>query len=396
VGTQVPLEEVAGHQVCNNISFTDSKVLKEGANMNKFKGYSKMWFPVLLLVTFVAGCASNAQEIANATPQEIANTTRPTVTSTVPATTTPIPTVLPDTLITATFNKVMAPASITSGTFTVTGPGATPVPGAAIPVTYDVASRTATFHPSAALASGTYIATIKGTGPSAATDATGNALAGNPALPLVANDYVWSFTTAVVIPPSVAPLAINLGKAASFGLASRAGLTSTGVTVVNGDIALSPLAVCSDATGNAGASQTCLSKIYSSPTGMTVNGSIFWAADPFDSGVTADAVTNDLTTAWNEGMSKVNNQPAIAAGEIGGKTFIPGIYENANLTLSAGGVATLDAQNNPNAIFIFKTTLGGDFIDSGTKLLPSRVVLLNQAQARLLHRLPPLPYLSKT
>ena len=180
------------------------------------------------------------------------------------------------------------------------------------------------------------------------------------------------------------PLAINLGAATTFGLAAQSGMTSTGVTVVNGNIGLNPLATCTDATGNAGASQTCItvSGLYSSPTGMTVNGQIYYAGDPFDSGVTAQAVTTALNTAWNEGINKVNTQPAIAADELGGKTFIPGVYENANLTLSAGGVATLDAQNNPNAVFIFKVTLGGDIVDSGTLLLPSRIDLVNQAQAR--------------
>src|ERR1043165_5229535 len=75
------------------------------------------------------------------------------------------------------------------------------------------------------------------------------------------------------------PLALNLGSAAGFGIASRAGLTSTGVTVVNGNVNLDPNAVWTDATGNAGAAQTCLVKPYASPTGMTVNGTIYWAGD---------------------------------------------------------------------------------------------------------------------
>lgn len=181
---------------------------------------------------------------------------------------------------------------------------------------------------------------------------------------------------------STVALAIDLGLASTFGIASRAGLTSTGVTVVNGDITLSPTATCTDSTGNAGASQTCLVKTYSSPTGMTVNGSIYFAGDPFDNGVTASNVTNALNTAYTEGMNKANTQPAIAADELGGKTFIPGVYENANLGLAAGTVATLNAGNDANAIFIFKVTLGGDFVDSGTLLLPTRIDLINGAQAR--------------
>jgi hypothetical protein len=278
--------------------------------------------------------------------------------------------------INATFSEEMRQTTIVTANFTVKET----VSGIAVQgtVAYAVLGNIATFSPLANLKPDTdYTVTVT----NGAKDLAGNALL-VPAVGGLPKPNPWTFRTAVsVVPP--ATLAINLGRAASFGIASRAGLTSTGVTVVNGDIALSPNATCSDATGGPGSSsQSCLSKIYTSSTGMTVNGSIYWAGDPFDSGVTASAVTTDLTAAWNEGMSKVNTQPAIAAGEIGGKTFIPGVYENANLTLSAGGVATLDAQNDPNAIFIFKTTLGGDFVDSGTLLLPSRIVLLNGAQAR--------------
>jgi hypothetical protein len=176
------------------------------------------------------------------------------------------------------------------------------------------------------------------------------------------------------------PLAINLGSAVTFGIASRAGLTSTGVTVVNGDVALSPNPTCTDATGNAGAAQTCAVQTYSSPTGMTVNGSIYFAADPFDAGVTAAAATTDLGIAWVEGQNKVDTQGPVAGNQMAGQTFIPGVYHNATLGLSAGGIATLDAQNDASAVFIFK--VDSSFVDSGTLLLPSRIDLVNGAQAR--------------
>ncbi len=315
-----------------------------------------------------------------------ADTTRPVVLSTVPVTTNPGPTLAASNpTIQATFNENMSLASITAaGTITVIEElSGNPVPGAAIPVTYNTSTRTATFTPLNPLVDDvTYTVTIKGIDPGAAADVANNTLAGDPSFPLDANDYFWSFTPTTTVIPQ--PLAINLGAAESFGIASRAGLTSTGVTVVNGDVALSPLANCQDATGGPGsASQSCLVQpVYATTTGMTVNGTIYWAADPFDSGLTADTVTTDLTAAWNEGMAKVNTELPIAADELGGKTFIPGIYENANLTLSAGSVATLDAQNDANAIFIFKVTLGGDLIDSGTLLLPTRIDLINSAQAK--------------
>jgi hypothetical protein len=175
------------------------------------------------------------------------------------------------------------------------------------------------------------------------------------------------------------PLAIDLGVAVTYGIASRAGLSSTGVTVVNGDVALFPLGTCTDATG---APANC--QVQNKPPsalGLTVNGVIRHPTDS-DAGATATAVTTALTAAWVQGMAFANTQPAIAADQLGGKTFVPGVYENANLGLAAGTVATMNAQNNPNAVFIFKVTLGGDIVDSGTLLLPTRIDLINGAQAR--------------
>jgi ice-binding like protein/Big-like domain-containing protein len=264
-----------------------------------------------------------------------------------------------NTQVRAVFNKAMDPNTLTGATFTLKQ-GLNPVAGL---VSY--AGNTATFAPSNPLASNTLYSATVTTG---AKDTTGIALAVN---------FPWSFTTAAVPPP---PLAINLGAAATFGLASQAGLTSTGVTVVNGDVALFPTATCSDATGNAGASQTCLSKIYTSPTGMTVNGSIYWAGDPFDNGGTAHQVTNDLNTAWVQGKNKIDTQLPIPGDQMDLKTFNAGVYHNANLGLAAGGTATLDGQNDSNAVFIFK--VDSTFVDSGTLLLPSKIVLVNGAQAR--------------
>jgi hypothetical protein len=107
--------------------------------MNICKGYSKIWFLVLLLVTFVAGCADNAQEIPN-----IADTSLPTATSTLPsnaATGVPI-----GNKLTVTFSGAMDPATINTTTFTVMQ-GATPVSG-----TVAYSGVTAVFTPASNLA----------------------------------------------------------------------------------------------------------------------------------------------------------------------------------------------------------------------------------------------------
>jgi hypothetical protein len=202
----------------------------------------------------VTDLASNALAGKSATPllandyvwsftTIVPDVTLPQVTVTVPVTTTPGPTlnVLTSSAITATFNENMLPATVTAaGAFTVTGPGATPVVAAAPAVTYDVASKTATFHPLSALLAGTtYTATIKGLGATAVTDSAGNALEGKPvAFPLVANDYVWTFTTAFVTPPG------NINDLMSYGIASAGGITNSGATKINGNVVLNPLDQC--------------------------------------------------------------------------------------------------------------------------------------------------------
>jgi hypothetical protein len=106
----------------------------------------------------------------------------PTVVSTVPANgASGVPVNTP---ISGTFSRAMDPTTITAATFTVLGPGATPVSGT---VTY--AGTTATFNPTAILTTTTlYMATIS----TGAKDPTGATLAAN---------FVWTFTTA--LPPTV-------------------------------------------------------------------------------------------------------------------------------------------------------------------------------------------------
>ncbi|MGA2848179.1 MAG: Ig-like domain-containing protein, partial [Terracidiphilus sp.] len=113
----------------------------------------------------------------------------PTVISTIPlngATGVPL-----NQIVSATFSTAMNPATINGTTFTLTGPGATVVPGL---VAYAAVGNTLTFTPTANLVASTlYTATIT----TGAQDLAGTGLAAN---------YVWTFTTGaavVVIPPEI-------------------------------------------------------------------------------------------------------------------------------------------------------------------------------------------------
>ena len=152
--------------------------------MTAMRRYSnpKIWFPAFLLLIVATGCSDPDKTGTN--PGLIP----PTVISETPLS--DAAGVCPNAVVTATFSMAMNPTSINGTTFTLTGPGTTPVVGV---VTYDASSNTATFTPSGPLALSTlYTATIT----TGATDVYGIALASN---------FVWTFTTSseACAPPTV-------------------------------------------------------------------------------------------------------------------------------------------------------------------------------------------------
>jgi hypothetical protein len=193
--------------------------------------------PLALYTATITGATSLATGIALASPYAwqfttgvTANTTRPRVMLTVPATTTPGPTtgVPINSAITAAFTEAMAPATIKGTSFTVTC--AAPCVSPAGTVSYEVGSNTAVFTPAAPLTVGaTYTATIT----TAATDLTGNALAGNQAPLPAASDYVWTFTTAAAVKAANVTVKSTNPTAGESGVCPNASVNAT-VTVPSG------------------------------------------------------------------------------------------------------------------------------------------------------------------
>jgi len=181
-------------------------------------------------VTDVAGnpLASNVVSTFTTVP---ADTTAPTVTAVSPVS--GATNVAATTTVTATFNEALNGTTVTTTTFTLQGPGATPVPAA---VAYNTGTRVATLTPSAALTLGTqYMVTVVG-GTGGVADVAGNALS---------SSVVWTFTT---VPPdttpplvtAVTPLsgASNVAPAttvtATFSEALNAATVTTGTLTLQG------------------------------------------------------------------------------------------------------------------------------------------------------------------
>ncbi|MEO6858729.1 MAG: ice-binding family protein [Solirubrobacteraceae bacterium] len=134
---------------------------------------------------------------------------------------------------------------------------------------------------------------------------------------------------------------VGLGTADSFAVLAGSTVTNTGPSTVNGDLGVSP-----------GAAVTGF------PPG-TVNGTIH-AVD-----AVATQAQSDLTTAYNDAAGRT---PAVTvSGDLGGQTLTAGVYKSAS-SLGLTGTLTLNAQGDPNAVFIFQagstlTTASGSHVN---------------------------------
>lgn len=271
----------------------------------------------------------------------------------------------------ATFSEALDPTTVNTTTFTLTGPGATPVTGT---VTYNAASMIATFTPTAALAPNTTFTATITTG---VRDLAGNALVAN---------FVCTFTTAAV----VAPAPVNLGTAATFGvLGGSAGITNMGIlTVINGDIGTTGVSTLITGFHDAGPGCT----YTETPLNIgTVNGKIYTAPPPPTVGCPTEGTAATLAIATKAladanvaylATSPANMPPTVPAqgGELGNLVLPPGIYQSAPGTFAiTAGDLTLDAKGDPNAFWVFQM---GTSLTVGVAGTPRSVILVNGAQAK--------------
>ncbi len=143
---------------------------------------------------------------------------------------------------------------------------------------------------------------------------------------------------------------VNLGSADSFAVLAFNTITNTSGGRINGDVGVSP-----GTAFDAGLPP------------VIVNGEIHLGDDPV-----ATQAQTDLTAAYNNAAGRPG---AIAAtADIGGQTLAPGLYQ-APVSLAITGNLTLDAQGDPNAVWIFQMASTLTAANNG------QVILINGAQA---------------
>ncbi len=233
--------------------------------------------------------------------------------------------------VSATFSEALDPATVNTSSFTLRK-GAALVAGT---VVYN--NKVATFKPANNLVANTlYTVTLT-------TAITDPAL---PANPLAAN-IVWSFTTGSAL--AVGPAAVNLRTAGNFVILTKTGITNVPTSAITGNIGASPITAaamnnitCTEITGT----------IYGANAAYVGSGTTpcFKGTAP-DNTLVANAVL-DMGTAYNDAAGRITpDYTELHAGDISGKTLVPGLYKwgtnvliNTDVTLSGG----------PNDVWIFQ------------------------------------------
>jgi PAS domain S-box-containing protein len=308
--------------------------------------------------------------------------------------------------IVASFDKGMDSTTITGTTFTLMGPGVTPVLGT---VTYSTIGDTATFMPSSALAaSTTYTATVT----TGATDLSGNPLA---------SSFVWTFTTGLgtdttaptITSTNPANAAVDVGIDASVNATFDEAIDSStlnpttftvtgpGATVVVGkvsydvsdDIATftptSALAASTSFTATIAGAQDLAGNALATTSWTFTTGITAMGQSPVDLGSASSYAILAATTVTAPGAIVVNGDLGLYPG-----TSVTGFPPaTVNGTINIDNTAAMVAQNDLltayNALFNLppgatKTgNIGGSTLTPGIYTAPSTSLAVSSGNLTL-------------
>ncbi len=142
---------------------------------------------------------------------------------------------------------------------------------------------------------------------------------------------------------------VGLGTADDFAVLAGESITNTGPTTITGDVGIHP-----------GTSVTGFESV-------TLDGELH------ETDAVAEQAKVDLVTAYNDAAGR--GPVTTVATELGGQTLTGGVYDSSSGTFGITGTLTLDAEGDPNAVFIFQ--MESTLITATA----SNVNLINGAQA---------------
>jgi len=146
--------------------------------------------------------------------------------------------------------------------------------------------------------------------------------------------------TATPIMAMAAEPTVNLGTTSTFAVLAGSTITNTGSTIISGSAG-------GNVDGKVGGDVGLFpGTVFSGKDIATISGATHLTDD------VAKLAKDDLVKAYNDaaGRKNVKRIPS----QLGETTLKPGTYDSADGTFQITGKLTLDAEGDPNAVFIFK------------------------------------------
>ncbi|GAC1361744.1 MAG: hypothetical protein NVSMB32_01190 [Actinomycetota bacterium] len=144
---------------------------------------------------------------------------------------------------------------------------------------------------------------------------------------------------------------VDLGTAEPFAVLGGQTVTNAGTTTISGNLGVSPGTAITDAGT------------------LTLSGT----STVHRNDAVASQAQSDVTIAYNDAAGRAPDSTSTTPNDITGATLLAGVYRSSS-SLALTGPVTLDAQGDPNAVFIFRV---GSTLITGSG---SRVVLTNNAR----------------
>lgn len=166
--------------------------------------------------------------------------------------------------------------------------------------------------------------------------------------------FALTFASMFAVPTlaTAAQPPVDLGATSTFAVLAGQTITNTGATTISGD-----------AGGDVGVSP---GTAFTGASSVTLSGTAHLGD------AEALQAQNDLVTAYNDaaGRTPVTRIPT----ELGGRVLKPGVYDSADGTFQITGTLTLDADGDPDGVFVFLTD------STVITATDSRVNLINSAR----------------